>query len=201
MGVATAHRPTVERLARDLHDSVMQDLYALALRLDDVACNADHSPIVMRSLAADARSIINALRDEVLELRSAAGSDLGEELSSIVARFHGVGGTEVLLQTDGALCDAGLRRDVRNVVREAVSNAIRHGRAGRVDVAVRVGDGLVEVTVTDNGASDRPFVPQGGLLNIAARAEQRGGQVRLGCGPMGTHLRWVVPTRKGALRK
>jgi signal transduction histidine kinase len=201
MGATTAHRPTVERLARDLHDSVMQDLYALALRLDDAAGDAVSSPIVMRSLAADARSIIDALRDEVLELRSAAGADIGEELASVVARFHGIGGAEVLLRTDGVLPDAGLRRDVRNVVREAVSNAIRHGRAGHVDVTVFVGDGQVEVTVTDDGASDRPFEPRGGLLNIAARAEQRGGQVRLGCGPSGTHLRWVVPTRKGAKHK
>lgn len=191
------HRPTVERLARDLHDSVMQDLYALALRLDGAAVSGGGSPIEMRALAADARSIIDALRDEVLELRAAAGSSLDDELAAVVARFHGIGGADVLLQAHGSLRDPGLRRDVRNVVREAVSNAIRHGCAGRVDVTVTVGDGQVEVTVTDDGASDRPFVPRGGLLNIAARAEQRGGQVRLGCGPSGTHLRWVVPTRKG----
>ena len=200
MTLVAPHRPTVERLARDLHDSVMQDLYALALRLDGAADGGGATPIVMRALADDARSIIDALRDEVLELRSAAGARLDEELAAVVARFQGLGGAKLSLRTDGSLRDPSLRRDVRNVVRESVSNAIRHGSASTVDVDVRVGVGFVEVTVADDGTADRPFEPRGGLLNIAARAEQRGGQVRLGCGPSGTHLRWVVPTREGATR-
>lgn len=200
MAIVATHRPTVERLARDLHDSVMQDLYALALRLDGAAEGGSATPIVMRALAADARSIIDALRDEVLELRSAAGAPLGEELAAVVARFEGIGGARVALHTEGSLHEPSLRRDVRNVVREAVSNAIRHGAAMHVAVEVRAAEGRVEVTVTDDGTADRPFEPRGGLLNIAARAEQRGGQVRLGCGPSGTHLRWVVPITKGATR-
>lgn len=198
MPVAATHRPTVERLARDLHDSVMQELYALALRLDGAADGDGASPIEMRSLAADARSIIDSLREEVLDLRAAAGAGLAEELAAVVARFQGIGGARVTLTVEGSLPEPGLRRDVRNVVREAVSNALRHGQAGHVMVEVRATSASVEVAVTDDGAADRPFVPRGGLLNIATRAEQRGGQVRLGCGPSGTHLRWVVPTSNGA---
>ncbi len=197
MSVIATHRPTVERLARDLHDSVMQDLYALALRLDGAADDGTATPIVMRSLAADARSIIAALREEVLDLRAAAGVDLREELAAIVARFQGIGGARISLSVEGSLPEPGLRRDVRNVVREAVSNALRHAAPAHVAVAVWVGEDTVEVTVTDDGAVDRPILPRGGLLNVAARAEQRGGQVRIGCGPSGTHLRWVVPTKKG----
>jgi len=136
----------------------------------------------------------------VLELRSAAGAPLGEELAAVVARFQGIGGARVSLHAEGSLHEPSLRRDVRNVVREAVSNAIRHGAAVHVAVEVRAVEGRVEVAVTDDGTADRPFEPRGGLLNIAARAEQRGGQVRLGCGPSGTHLRWVVPITKGATR-
>lgn len=93
---------------------------------------------------------------------------------------------------DSAVPDE-LRADLLAVVREALSNVVRHARASHVKVAITVGGGRLSATVTDNGAGGA--TPRGGLVNRAERANLHGGQLSVEAGdPVGTVLRWSVPT-------
>jgi len=80
-----------------------------------------------------------------------------------------------------------------HALREALSNAARHGRASHVDVTVLV-DGKLSLRVLDNGTGIKDTTRRSGLANLARRAEPYGGTLTVGGGSAGgTELRWEVP--------
>jgi signal transduction histidine kinase len=188
-----------DRIARDLHDHVVQRIFATALSLDRLS----------RSLSADrpaesaqlARSV-DELDETMAEIRAAIFElHQDDELASVRRRL-----SEVVRQvTEGS----DLRRDVRlrggldelprdlvpdllAVVRELVTNVVRHASARRVTVTVSAGN-KVRVVVTDDGVGLRPVTVRSGLANLADRAERRGGRLTANGGPGGTEVHWVVP--------
>jgi signal transduction histidine kinase len=82
--------------------------------------------------------------------------------------------------------------DVVAVVRELVTNVVRHAQATRVTVSVTV-DAEVRVVVTDNGVGLPAVAVRSGLTNLADRAERHGGRLTTSTGPKGTQIRWHVP--------
>ena len=82
--------------------------------------------------------------------------------------------------------------DLVAVVRELVTNVVRHARARRVTVAVEVRDAAT-VVVTDDGRGLPPVTVRSGLANLADRAERRGGALSCTSSPSGTEVRWAVP--------
>jgi signal transduction histidine kinase len=82
--------------------------------------------------------------------------------------------------------------DLLAVVRELVTNVVRHAGAQRVNVTVSAGN-KVRVVVADDGAGLPPVTVRSGLANLADRAERRGGVLTTSGGPGGTEVRWVVP--------
>jgi two-component system, NarL family, sensor histidine kinase DevS len=100
------------------------------------------------------------------------------------------------LQLDGPLdsqVPGGIREDMLHALREALSNAARHGRATRVEVTVQAGSDL-RLVVHDNGTGIKETSRCSGLANLARRAEQHGGTLNVGRGESGgTELRWRVP--------
>jgi signal transduction histidine kinase len=82
--------------------------------------------------------------------------------------------------------------DVVAVVRELVTNVVKHARATRVTVTVTV-DGEIRVMVTDDGIGLPSVTVRSGLTNLADRAERHGGRMTSSSGPRGTEIRWVVP--------
>ncbi len=90
---------------------------------------------------------------------------------------------------DGALLD-----DVHAVVREALTNALRHSRATDIGVEAKAIGGVVKLTVIDNGVGIRPGGRRSGLHNLAERASRRGGSCQVIPGADGgTELVWTVP--------
>jgi signal transduction histidine kinase len=88
----------------------------------------------------------------------------------------------------------GARPDVLAVLQETLSNAARHARASRVDVAIDVSAGRVSVTVTDDGIGVAPDAARGGLANLRERAERHGGTFEIRpVGSHGTEVCWSVP--------
>jgi signal transduction histidine kinase len=83
--------------------------------------------------------------------------------------------------------------DLVAVVRELVTNVVRHASAGRVTVLVDAGDDGVLVVVTDDGVGLPPVTPRSGLANLAYRAERRGGSLATSSGASGTEISWTVP--------
>jgi signal transduction histidine kinase len=195
-----------ERIARDLHDLVIQRLYATGMSLQGAL------PMIERpELAERVSRAVDALDDTIGEIRSAifalqARHDIKEpgfrgQILDIAAEMSGPLGFAPSLSMSGGLEErvpAGIAEQARHALREALSNAARHARASRVDVTVEVGRDLLLV-VRDDGVGLPPSTRRSGLANLAERARQLGGTLQVGpAGENGTELRWQVPLSRTA---
>ena len=190
-----------ERIARDLHDSVIQRLFAVGMLLETTAQLTDKPEVEERLSQAvdDLDRTVRDIRSTIFSLHSAgivAGS-LRAAVADIGNGVAGVLGFYPSVYFDGPV-DSGvpedLADDVRAVVREALSNVAKHARATAVTVRVDVADGVVTVSVDDDGVGiDRATesAAGNGLVNMATRAERAGGHFAVRrASDGGTHLRW-----------
>jgi signal transduction histidine kinase len=184
-----------ERIGKDLHDGIIQSIYAVALSLEDVPDLIDEDRVVAvaridRAIDAlnvairDIRNFIFGLQPEALER-----ADLVAGLSTLVDGFGVNTMIDIELDVDDRAGDQPVdtRSQVLHVVREALSNVARHSGATHVDVVLRSdGDGL-SLTVADNGRGFEPAEVGGaghfGLANMAARAASVGGALTVSSSP------------------
>lgn len=202
---ATRERLTLledrERIARDLHDHVIQRLFAIGLTLQGLGPEVDDDQAATRlsHQVIEIDETIRQVRNTIFELRS---SEEGGTLRASVlriARSAGVLlGTEPRVQFVGpvdTLVPDDLHADVLAVVREAISNCAKHAAARHVDVTVEVTPELLEIRVVDDGAGFDPGsgAVRSGLLNLKQRAERHAGELAVDAiEPHGTRLRWTV---------
>ncbi len=184
-----------ERIARDLHDVVIQRLFATGLQLQTVAGMSPRPEIGSRINAAvdELDSTIRDIRGAIFQLRAPAGQTLRSELRDLVRANAEALGFRPDLVLDGPLDSAvpdAIRGDVVAVVREALSNVVRHAAAQRAEVKVSVSNGIVTVSVSDNGQGGA--VANSGLRNLRERAEACGGGLELASDRNGTQLRWTA---------
>ena len=197
-----------DRIARDLHDLVIQRLYATGMSLEGTMPMISKPEVRSRvSNAVDAMdATIKDIRATIFALQARDHAD-----SQPDARANIVGLVEEmtpLLGFDPSLrLGAGIREQVTAQIaeqllaalREALSNTARHADASQVDVTVDVSaDGVLTVQVTDNGTGIPAGDHRSGLRNLANRAEKLGGELRLGparddADRPGTKLEWRVP--------
>lgn len=191
-----------QRIARDLHDSIIQDLFAVGLSLQAVTAKIPDEE--MRSSIEEAAShlddSITSLRRFIFDLRppGPGGRNLKDELSELLGRLAVPYEASIGVGVTGPVDDlpAGLVEDVLQITREAVSNALRHSGADVVSISVSRGIDRLVLTVVDRGKGfDPDTVTRGmGLDNIQSRAEAAGGEAsvnsRLG---EGTSVRVVLP--------
>lgn len=185
------------RISRDLHDHVIQRLFAAGLNLQAVATKlpGEAADLVAAQVVEIDRAIAQ-IRETIHALRSDPGREprLRGRVLDVVARVGGVlpQWPEVSFVGPVDLLIAGeLAADVVAVVSEAVSNAVRHGHASQVSVEVAVDGEWARVTVQDDGAGIAPGSEWSGLANLRERAEERFGSMELAAGPAGgTVLRW-----------
>ncbi|MEU0506147.1 GAF domain-containing sensor histidine kinase [Nocardia sp. NPDC005998] len=190
-----------DRIARDLHDHVIQRLFAVGLSLQGTAQRA-HAPEVKSRLTdtiQDIQSIVQDIRHSIFDLHSSTAADtptLRKRLHGVIADMIGESGLRTTIRLAGpvSVLAPPLSEDVEAVLREAVSNAVRHASATTVSVHLSVRDD-VTVEVTDDGIGvPDDFERVSGLANLAARAEQAGGSFSVTKGENGgTVLRWSVP--------
>lgn len=187
-----------ERIARDLHDVVIQRLFATGLQLQSGAMNA--RPEVAKRInqaVDDLDATIRDIRRTIFELRTPMSAALRTEIrEAIEVAAESLGyrpDLDLVGPIDSAVPDQ-LRPELTAVLREALSNAVRHAHADRVSVRVQVDAGWVTVTVTDDGVGCDPEAARSGLVNLRERAERLGGEFQLSrVTPHGTELRWRVP--------
>jgi signal transduction histidine kinase len=195
-----------ERIAQDLHDLVIQRLYATGMSLQatmpminrpEVAGRISNAVDAMDDTIKDIRATIFALQS-----RDADRPDLRGDIVGLVDEM-----TPLLGFAPSLRLGSGLRGQVSPEVaeqalaalREALSNAARHANASRVDVTVDVdGDGTLAVQVTDNGTGIGEQTRRSGLRNLADRADKLGGELLLepahpGAAAPGTRLEWRAP--------
>jgi signal transduction histidine kinase len=188
-----------ERIARDLHDVVIQRLFATGLHLQTAARLAIRSEVADRiaSSVDDLDTTIREIRTAIFELRKPATAALRSELRATVAAAAEPLGFRPELELAGPIDSSvpeQVRPDLLAVVREALSNVVRHARASQVRVAVTAADHRLTVTVDDNGVGVAGVEEGGGLANLRERAFGYGGTFTLQPGPTaGTVLEWSVP--------
>ncbi len=187
-----------DRIARDLHDHVIQRLFALGLSLQGTIPRA-RSPEVQQRLTEtvdELQGVIQEIRTAIFDLHGgAAGTTrLRQRLDEAIGAFSG-SDLRTTVQYVGPLSvvDAGLADHAEAVVREAVSNAVRHAHARTLTITVRVEDELL-IEVVDDGRGLPADVTPSGLNNLRRRAADAGGEFTVGDAPGGgTVLRWTAP--------
>jgi signal transduction histidine kinase len=193
-----------ERIARDLHDKVIQRLFAVGMRLQATARHADSPTTGDRLVEAvdELDGIISEIRGTIFELaiRPADRPSLSASVLALVDEVVRPAGVDPGVRLDHSL-DArigpALGDDVLAVLREALTNVVRHAGAGSVEIDVAIDDDLTLRVVDDGSGVDdeRRRARLGhGLRNLDVRARARGGTfaVRPGDGG-GTAVEWRVP--------
>ncbi|PWJ48839.1 Histidine kinase [Quadrisphaera granulorum] len=198
-----------DRIAHDLHDHVIQRLFAAGLSLQ--ALNArlhrpDEEEVRTRlaGVVSQLDEVVRDIRTTIFGLHTSPGSDGGlrRQLLTVVEEFTGRAATTV--RTTGAvdvLVTGTLATDVIAVVREGTSNAVRHGRAAHLVVTVDAtatdpasGADAVVVQVDDDGVGIEAGAARSGLAGLEQRAERRGGTFEVRQRPEGgTRLLWSAP--------
>jgi two-component system sensor histidine kinase DevS len=187
-----------DRIARDLHDHVIQRLFAVGLSLQGTIPRARSAAVQRRLSDAvdDLQEIIGEIRTTIFDLHgaSSAVTRLRQRLDNAVAQFSG-SGLHTTVQFVGPLSvvDSALADHAEAVVSEAVSNAVRHSGATALSVQIKVEDDLA-IEVTDNGRGMPEVITPSGLDNLGQRAAQAGGAFSIEPAPGGgTVLRWSAP--------
>ncbi|WP_433522708.1 GAF domain-containing protein [Nocardia pseudovaccinii] len=190
-----------DRIARDLHDHVIQRLFAVGLSLQGTAQRARVPEVKSRltETIQDVQSIVQEIRHSIFDLHESTTADaptLRKRLHGIIAEMIGESGLRTTIRLAGpvSVLTPPLSEDVEAVLREAVSNAVRHASATTVSVQLRVRDD-VTIEVTDDGIGvPDDLARMSGLANLATRAEQAGGSFSVIKGEHGgTMLRWSAP--------
>ncbi|MGW0176386.1 sensor histidine kinase [Rhodococcus sp. NPDC003322] len=190
-----------DRIARDLHDHVIQRLFAAGLSLQGTVQRAK-SPDVHRRLLGtvdELQEIIEDIRSAIFDLHEgeAGVTRLRSRLHQVIADVTADSGLRTTVHMSGPL--SALAPDLADhaeaVLREALSNVVRHAKATAVTVTVTVDDGLL-LEISDNGRGIARGEPGRGLDNLHSRAEAAGGTVTVDSTAMeGTTVRWRAPVR------
>jgi signal transduction histidine kinase len=197
-----------DRIARDLHDLVIQRLYATGMSLQGTMPMISRPEVAERVTRAvdDMDQTIREIRGAIFALQARDADGPFDPRAGIVGLVEEM--TSVLGFAPSLRLGAGLRtltsevltEQALAVLREALTNMARHAGASRADVTVDVDqDGILSVTVTDDGTGIPAGGRRSGLLNLADRAAKLGGELRLGLAESaaprpGTRLEWRVPT-------
>jgi signal transduction histidine kinase len=189
-----------DRIARDLHDLVIQRLYATGMSLQGTVGLIGSPEAANRvSVAVDALDeTIREIRSSIFELQArpeVKPPGLKARILQVADEMVSLLGFPPALQLDGRLDDVPeeVGEHLLSALREALSNAARHSGASQVDVQVRAGDEL-SLTVRDNGSGIKDTGRRSGLGNLEQRAIKLGGCMRIGPAPGGgTELDWRVP--------
>ena len=190
-----------DRLARDLHDHVIQRLFGMGLSLQSLAVRAstDISPGLQKQVS-EVDEIIGEIRSTIYALGMGGLSrGVRDDVITLVRELRDLVGFELQVSFDGAV-DTAVSEQVADhlmaTIREAVTNIERHANATNATIALSANSGYCQLQVTDNGQGIDGKGREGGLglINLRRRAEKLHGQFEVASPPTGgTVLMWRVP--------
>jgi signal transduction histidine kinase len=194
-----------DRIAMDLHDHVIQELFAVGLSLEGAASQlAPEDPIGqrLRHRVEDLDRTIRRIRTSIFQLRGSLAMDSHGvrqqilEVTSELAEPLGFAPYVAFAGVVDLALDGELMADVVACTREALANVAKHAHASRATVDLAVGDGRLTLTVTDNGIGTGTSTRSSGTANLRARAVKHGGSFTIEPAPGGgTTVQWKVPVR------
>ncbi len=193
------------RIARDLHDHVIQRLFAAGLSLQSTAARSPETSAAILEQVDAVDQAIAEIRTVVFALSGAGherGPTLRHRLLDVVSQLDDNLGASPRLSFLGPvdlLVRAELADDVVAVVRESLTNVARHARASRCDVEVAVEAQELRIRVDDDGVGYVPTEHASGTVNLAVRATNRGGAYSIDARPEGgTRVIWTAPLEEGS---
>ena len=184
-----------ERIGRDLHDGVIQSIYAVGLTLEDIGDQAAAEPAEVRprieGTVNDLNQVIRDIRSYIMDLRprELQGRRLEDALESLVGYLEDRSGAHVDLEVgiDLAALSEQYVVNLWHILQEAFSNIEKYSRATRVSVSLRTVGGVMVLGISDNGVGfnlEEAEMGRGyGLSNIKDRAERLGGILRVVTAP------------------
>lgn len=185
------------RIARDLHDHVIQQLFGAGLGLQGLAAAVGDAATADR--VADAVHLIDdaihQIRTIVFALSSPDADSLRHRLIDIVAEVSGALPRPPAIRFSGPLDHSvgpALAADVSATTRELLSNAVRHAHAHQISLEIVIDGDRIVVSVEDDGAGIRTD-RRSGLNNLDERATLRGGTLRFRSDRAGTRVEWAAP--------
>ncbi len=194
-----------ERIARDLHDQVIQRLFGEGMAVAGLSARISDKAVAARLEEHVERldETISAIRHTIFELQQRPDDPqrFRALLLATVRDISAALGRSPVLQVTGpvdTLVTDEITEHAVAVVREALTNVARHARATRVHVSVDVDEHRLAVVVTDDGVGIGSSARRSGRANLLQRAEQFGGHFSVTSPDpatgLGTRLSWTVPT-------
>jgi signal transduction histidine kinase len=196
-----------DRIARDLHDHVIQRLFAAGMGLQGTLQRTT-DPAVRRRLQDTVDQLdqtVREIRTSIFDLHTPSAitrSSLRRRLLDIIAEVTEDSALSPSVRIDGpvdSVVPERIGQHAEAVVREVVSNAVRHAKASELIVTIEARDDLI-IDIRDNGRGITERGRRSGLLNIEKRAVECTGTCTVESGPgvVGTRIVWVVPVRAGS---
>ena len=189
-----------DRIGRDLHDVVIQRLFAIGLNLQGALRRAGDGPLATRldEAIVEIDDTIRDIRRTIFELGAMDRSgDVQTEVTQLVERAASALKFRPTLAFEGAVrlrVGPAIVPDLVAVLAEALSNTTRHAGATQVSVLVRVADDAATLRVADDGTGIPDDVAESGLANMRDRAAAHGGACVVRAGETGgTVVEWTVP--------
>jgi signal transduction histidine kinase len=188
-----------DRIARDLHDLVIQRLFATGLQLQGVRSQVMSPTVADRldSAVSELDDTIREIRGTIFALQHTRGSSLKQRMARLVEEYTAVLGFRPQVRTAGPIdtvVPEEVAEDVLAVLREGLSNTARHARPTRVEIHVDASVAEVSIRIEDDGVGIAGDRAESGLANVRRRASDRAGTAAVDRAPEGgTVLRWSVP--------
>ncbi len=200
-----------ERIGMDLHDGIIQSIYAVGLTLEHSSLlleeDSEAAKIRLRYAIDTLNQTIRDIRNYIMDLRPQRMKvqDLGESLRQLVHEFRANTLVEIKLEMEpevAMLLDEGIATALFHIAQEALANAAKHAAATELHVTLGRADRQACLKVSDNGVGFEPGQADRllghGLSNMSLRAQSVGGKLEVESAPMqGTTLTATVPLRKG----
>jgi signal transduction histidine kinase len=192
------------RLARELHDSVSQTLFSIALLADAAAMQMDHDTAKAKTQLEGLREMARAAGDEmrslIFELRPA---DLTEGLAATLRKHVEVLRRVYQMEIDFKEDITGrapveVEREIYRIAQEALNNALKHSQAARIDLELGSNNGMITLSVADDGKGFEPAAAQVratrlGITSMKERAEAIHGVLRIKSSRAGTRVELEAP--------
>ena len=195
------------RIAREFHDTLEQELAAITIQLDAVEAQLNGAPSAVRQLLDLARNMsrrsLSEARRSVWDLRShlLENSDLAAALNEIALSLKTAAGRKIVIQSFGTTrkLPAVVEHNLLRVTQEALANALKHSSANRITVELRYEPSRIQLRICDDGigfdyhAIGQPGGGHFGLLDMRERAEKIGAEFSLASSPgKGTEIVFLI---------
>lgn len=187
-----------ERIARDLHDLVIQRLFATGMSLQSIGSDPSTPADVLSKIAPiidNLDATVQQIRTTIFALQEALPiQDIRTQVLSEIASLSTIAGFKISYSFQGpvdTVIGDELAGQVIPVIRELITNAIRHAEASAIDLVLLANQTYCEIRVVDNGKGYIEGERKSGLLNLERRALARGGEFEILKDPiMGTRTMW-----------